>query len=187
MRVVPDNTINDLAELNLDSRLKSGIRPHHLLTLTPASRRHKRLLRFNGGAYGGVESRARQLEENNTYCLPNAATREFTQEEKVWLAKLIKMAKIYDIPSEPPDVRNTDTAGKGLVHTSLMFKLGTLGLDALKLDGNPLARDHVFSEIVSPKPPLPILRPIRYTKGKGSVIGLDFESKAGGTTIVAMR
>jgi hypothetical protein len=28
-----------------------------------------------------------------------------------------------------------------------MFKLRTLGLHALKLDGNLLARDHVFSEV----------------------------------------
>jgi hypothetical protein len=28
-----------------------------------------------------------------------------------------------------------------------MFKLGTLGLDALKLDGNLLGRDDVFSEV----------------------------------------
>lgn len=54
---------------------------------------------------------------------------------------------VVTLGSEPPDVRNTDTAGKGLVHTSLMFKLRTLGLDALKLDGNLLARDHVFSEV----------------------------------------
>jgi hypothetical protein len=33
------------------------------------------------------------------YCLSNAATREFTQKEIVWLAKLIKIAKIYDRPS----------------------------------------------------------------------------------------
>ncbi|KFY46098.1 hypothetical protein V495_02649 [Pseudogymnoascus sp. VKM F-4514 (FW-929)] len=45
------------------------------------------------------------------------------------------------------DVRNTDTAGKGLVHTSLMFKLRTLGLDAFKLDGNLLGSDDFFSEV----------------------------------------
>jgi alpha 1,3-mannosyltransferase len=35
-----------------------------------------------------------QLEENNMCCLSNAATQEFTQEEKEWLGALIKMAKM---------------------------------------------------------------------------------------------
>lgn len=54
---------------------------------------------------------------------------------------------VVTLGSEPPDVRNTDTAGKGLIHTSLVFKLRTLGLGALKLDGNLLARDYVLSEV----------------------------------------
>ena len=53
MRVVQDldNTINDLPDLNLDSRFESGIWPHHLLILTQASRRNKRPLWFNGWLY----------------------------------------------------------------------------------------------------------------------------------------
>ena len=49
--------------------------------------------------------------------------------------------------SEPTHEWNTDTAGQGLVDTSLIFELGVLGLYALELDGNLLARDDVGAKV----------------------------------------
>ena len=54
---------------------------------------------------------------------------------------------VVTLSSEPADKRNTDTSSEGLVDTSLIFELGVLGLDALQLDGNLLARDDVGSEV----------------------------------------
>lgn len=45
--------------------------------------------------------------------------------------------------SKPADERDADAASERLVDTGLIFELGVLGLDALELDGNLLARDDV--------------------------------------------
>jgi len=49
--------------------------------------------------------------------------------------------------SEPTDEGDTDTASERFVDTSLIFELGVLGFDALKLDGDFLARNDVGAEI----------------------------------------
>ena len=54
---------------------------------------------------------------------------------------------VVTLGSEPAHERDTDTAGQGLVDTSLIFELGVLGLDALELDGDLLAGDDVGAEI----------------------------------------
>lgn len=50
---------------------------------------------------------------------------------------------VVTLSAEPADEGNTDTTGKRLVDTGLIFELRVLGLDALKLDGNLLTRDDV--------------------------------------------
>jgi hypothetical protein len=50
---------------------------------------------------------------------------------------------VVTLGAEPADEGDTDTAGKRLVDTSLIFELRVLGLDAFKLDGNLLTRDDV--------------------------------------------
>jgi hypothetical protein len=50
---------------------------------------------------------------------------------------------VVALGAEPPDEGNADTAGERLVDTSLIFELGVLGLDRLKLDGNLLTGDDV--------------------------------------------
>lgn len=50
---------------------------------------------------------------------------------------------VVALGTEPAHEGDTDTAGKGLVDTSLIFKLGVLGLDTLELDSDLLARDDV--------------------------------------------
>lgn len=54
---------------------------------------------------------------------------------------------VVTLCSEPAHEGDADTAGQGLVDTSLIFELGVLGLDALELDGNLLAGDDVGAEI----------------------------------------
>jgi hypothetical protein len=49
--------------------------------------------------------------------------------------------------AKPPDERNADTAGEGLVDLGLVLELGVFGFDRLKLDGDFLARDDVDSEV----------------------------------------
>jgi hypothetical protein len=54
---------------------------------------------------------------------------------------------VVTLGTEPANEWDTDTAGKGLVDTSLIFELRVLGLDALKLDGDLLARDDIGAEV----------------------------------------
>ena len=54
---------------------------------------------------------------------------------------------VVTLGAEPADEGDTDTTSKGLVDTGLIFELRVLGLDALELDGNLLARDDVGSEV----------------------------------------
>ena len=54
---------------------------------------------------------------------------------------------IVALSSEPADEGNADASSEGLVDAGLIFELWVLGLDALKLDGNLLARDDVGSEV----------------------------------------
>jgi hypothetical protein len=54
---------------------------------------------------------------------------------------------VVTLGSEPADKWDSDTTSKGLIDTSLIFELGVLGLDALKLDGNLLAGDDVGPEV----------------------------------------
>lgn len=49
--------------------------------------------------------------------------------------------------SKPTDEGNTDTTGKRLVDTGLIFELRMLGLDRFKFDGNLFARDDVGSKV----------------------------------------
>ena len=50
---------------------------------------------------------------------------------------------VVTLSSEPADKRNAYAASKRLVDTGLILKLGVLGLDALKLDGDLFAGDDV--------------------------------------------
>jgi hypothetical protein len=50
---------------------------------------------------------------------------------------------VVALGAEPADEGDADTAGEGLVDTSLIFQLRVLSLDALELDGNLFARDYV--------------------------------------------
>jgi hypothetical protein len=50
---------------------------------------------------------------------------------------------VVTLGAEPADEGDTDTTGKRLVDTSLIFELRVLGLDAFELDGNLLTRDDV--------------------------------------------
>jgi hypothetical protein len=50
---------------------------------------------------------------------------------------------VVALSTEPADEGDTDTAGKRLVNTSLIFELRVLGLDALKLDGDLLTGNDV--------------------------------------------
>jgi hypothetical protein len=54
---------------------------------------------------------------------------------------------VVTLSSEPADEGDADTSSEGLVNTGLIFELGVLGLDTLKLDGNLFTRDDVGSEI----------------------------------------
>lgn len=54
---------------------------------------------------------------------------------------------VIALGSKPADERDTNTAGKGLVNASLIFKLGMLGLDALELDGDLFSRDNVGAKV----------------------------------------
>lgn len=50
---------------------------------------------------------------------------------------------VVTLGAEPADKGDADSASEGLVDTSLIFELRVLGLDALELDSNLLARDDV--------------------------------------------
>lgn len=54
---------------------------------------------------------------------------------------------VIALGSKPADKGNANTASKGLVDTSLIFKLGVLGLDALELDGDLFAGDDVGTQV----------------------------------------
>lgn len=54
---------------------------------------------------------------------------------------------VVALSSKPADKGNTHATGEGLVDTSLIFKLGVLGLDALELDGNLFSGDDVGTEV----------------------------------------
>jgi hypothetical protein len=50
---------------------------------------------------------------------------------------------VVTLGAEPAHERDTDTASERLVDAGLILKLGVLGLDALKLDGDLFTRDDV--------------------------------------------
>lgn len=54
---------------------------------------------------------------------------------------------VIALGSKPPDKRDANTTGKGLVDASLIFELGVLGLDALELDGDLFSGDDVGTEV----------------------------------------
>lgn len=54
---------------------------------------------------------------------------------------------VVTLGTEPADKWDADTTGERLVDTGLIFELGVLGLDRLKLDGNLFTRDDVGAEI----------------------------------------
>ena len=54
---------------------------------------------------------------------------------------------VVALGAEPADEGDADATGKGLVDAGLILELGVLGLDALELDGDLLARDDVGSEV----------------------------------------
>lgn len=54
---------------------------------------------------------------------------------------------VVTLCSEPTDERDANTAGEGLVYTSLVFQLRVLGLDALELDSDLFARDDVGAQV----------------------------------------
>ena len=60
-----------------------------------------------------------------------------------WAEKVENHGVVITLCAEPADKGNTDTAGKRLVDTCLIFELRVFGLDALKLDGNFFTRNDV--------------------------------------------
>jgi hypothetical protein len=54
---------------------------------------------------------------------------------------------VVTLSAEPADKWDTNTSGERLVDTGLIFELGVLGLDRLKLDGNLFTRDDVGAEV----------------------------------------
>jgi hypothetical protein len=54
---------------------------------------------------------------------------------------------VVALGTEPANEGDSDSTSQGLVDTSLIFELGVLSLDRLKLDGNLFARDDVGAEI----------------------------------------
>lgn len=54
---------------------------------------------------------------------------------------------VVALGAEPANEGDANTTRKGLVDASLVLKLGVLGLDGLKLDGNLLARNDVSAEV----------------------------------------
>lgn len=54
---------------------------------------------------------------------------------------------VVTLGTEPADKWDTDTTSERLVDTGLIFELGVLGLDRLKLDGNLFTRDDVGAEV----------------------------------------
>ena len=54
---------------------------------------------------------------------------------------------VVTLGSEPADKWDPDTTSEGFVNTGLIFELGMLGLDGLKLDGDFFTRNDVGSEI----------------------------------------
>jgi len=55
---------------------------------------------------------------------------------------------VVTFSTEPTNERNTNTTGERLVDTGFVFKLGVLGFDVLKLDGNLLTGDDVGAYMV---------------------------------------
>lgn len=54
---------------------------------------------------------------------------------------------VVALSTEPADKWDTNTTGERLVDTGLIFELGVLGLDRLKLDGNLFTRDNISAEV----------------------------------------
>ena len=54
---------------------------------------------------------------------------------------------VVALGTKPADKWDTDTTGERLVDTGLIFELGVLGLDRLKLDGNLFTRDNISAEV----------------------------------------
>jgi hypothetical protein len=54
---------------------------------------------------------------------------------------------VVALGTKPADKWDTDTTGERLVDTGLIFELGVLSLNRLKLDGNLFTRDDVGSEV----------------------------------------
>lgn len=54
---------------------------------------------------------------------------------------------VITLGAEPADEGNANATGEGLVDAGLILKLGVLGLDALKLDGNLFTGDDVSAEV----------------------------------------
>jgi hypothetical protein len=54
---------------------------------------------------------------------------------------------VVALGTEPADKWDTNTTGERLVDTGLIFELGVLGLDRLKLDGNLFTRDNISAEV----------------------------------------
>ena len=54
---------------------------------------------------------------------------------------------VVALGTKPADKWDTDTTGERLVDTGLIFELGVLGLDRLKLDGNFFTRDDISAEV----------------------------------------
>jgi hypothetical protein len=54
---------------------------------------------------------------------------------------------VVTLGTEPADKWDTDTTSEGLVNAGLIFELGVLGLDRLKLDGNLFTRDYVRTKV----------------------------------------
>jgi len=60
-----------------------------------------------------------------------------------WAEKVENHGVVITLCAEPADKGNTDTAGKRLVDTCLIFELRVFGLDAFELDGNFFAGNDV--------------------------------------------
>ena len=54
---------------------------------------------------------------------------------------------VVALGTKPADKWDTNTTGERLVDTGLIFELGVLGLDRLKLDGNLFTRDNISAEV----------------------------------------
>lgn len=73
-----------------------------------------------------------------------------TEVEKILQAGAQKVQDhgiVVTLGAKPADERDADTAGQGLVDSGFILKLGMLGLDALKLNGNFLPRDNISAQV----------------------------------------